>query len=295
MKVRSKEGPSHLCSSPLAFGERSGRRKRGVEPSLGRCRPPVRSMKRSLPRREGARKGPTGSRAWVEWAKATEGVKSLEAQHRRTLQRRGSGTVGQPSWEQERPVSAPAVRPRGRASPRGGLGATNPISGVPDEVGESGAGVGGGHSSEEGVDRITRRSEGPLAERAAQRGGSGIAGGYSPAEPCLGGTAALGARPTPVAGRNATRRLLGGEPCAGEPHARFCEGGLGNGASLPRQSPTQPRVFSDGVRLPREGPYPVRKRRASRHGGLFAREADNPFPSRRIRPKARNAVSTTMR
>src|SRR6266508_3311140 len=57
----------------------------------------------------------------------------------------------------------------------GGLGATNPISGQPDEVGESGAGVGGGHSSDEGVDNRTRRSEGPLAECAAQRRGSGIA------------------------------------------------------------------------------------------------------------------------
>lgn len=35
--------------------------------------------------------------------------------------------MGQPSWEQERPVSAPAVRPLGR-HPRGGLGATSPIS-----------------------------------------------------------------------------------------------------------------------------------------------------------------------
>src|SRR6266508_6037169 len=50
----------------------------------------------------------------------------------------------------------------------GGLGATNPISGAPDEMGESGAGVGGGHSSDEGVDNRTRRSEGPLAECAAQ-------------------------------------------------------------------------------------------------------------------------------
>src|SRR5439155_12614392 len=83
--------------------------------------------------------------------------------------------VGESSWEQERPVSAPAVRPLGKADRAGGLGATNPISGEPDEMGESGAGVGGGRSSDEGVDNRTRRSEGPLAECAVQRRGSGIA------------------------------------------------------------------------------------------------------------------------
>jgi hypothetical protein len=98
-----------------------------------------------------------------------EGVKRLEMQPRRTRRRKGRGMVGESSWEQERPVSAPAVRPDGKASLWGGLGATNPISGAPDEMGESGAGVGGGHSSDEGVDNRTRRSEGPLAECAAQR------------------------------------------------------------------------------------------------------------------------------
>ena len=44
--------------------------------------------------------------------------------------------MGKPSWEQERPVSAPAVRPLG-CQPRGGLGATNPISGVPVKWGRA--------------------------------------------------------------------------------------------------------------------------------------------------------------
>jgi hypothetical protein len=39
-----------------------------------------------------------------------EGVKRLEMPPRRTRRRKGRGMVGQPSWEQERPVSAPAVR-----------------------------------------------------------------------------------------------------------------------------------------------------------------------------------------
>ncbi len=102
--------------------------KRGVKLSKGECKPPVRSMKRSLPRRGSyPRKGPTGSRARADEAKAMEGVKSLEMQHRRTLRRRGRRTAGQPLWEQERLVSAPAVRPSG-CQPGGGLGATNPIS-----------------------------------------------------------------------------------------------------------------------------------------------------------------------
>ena len=59
-----------------------------------------------------------------------EGVKNLEVQPRRTLRRKGRGTVRQPSWEQERPVSAPAVRPL-RCHLTGGLGASSPISGIP--------------------------------------------------------------------------------------------------------------------------------------------------------------------
>ena len=59
-----------------------------------------------------------------------EGVKNLEVQPRRTLRRRGRGMVRQPSWEQERPVSAPAVRSLG-CHLRDGLGASNPISGIP--------------------------------------------------------------------------------------------------------------------------------------------------------------------
>jgi len=53
----------------------------------------------------------------------------LERQPRRTQRRRGRGTLAQPSWEQERPVSAPAVRPGG-CHLAGGLGAASPISRV---------------------------------------------------------------------------------------------------------------------------------------------------------------------
>ena len=127
MQVWPKEEPSHLCSSPPAFGE-TWASKRGVEPSLGGCKPAVRNMKRSLPRRKSClRKEPTGSRVSCDLTKATEGVKRLDMQPRRTQRRRGRGTLAQPSWEQERPVSAPAVRPGG-CHPTGGLGAPSPIS-----------------------------------------------------------------------------------------------------------------------------------------------------------------------
>jgi hypothetical protein len=108
---------------------RPGRRSAGSSPhASGGCKPAVRSMKRSLPRRNSLlRKEPTGSRALEKRAKAREGVKRLEMQPRRTQRRRGRGTLVQPSWEQERPVSTPAARPGG-CRPSGGLGAVSPIS-----------------------------------------------------------------------------------------------------------------------------------------------------------------------
>jgi hypothetical protein len=98
---------------------------------LGGRKPAVRSMKRSLPRRKSClRKEPTGSRVPCDQTKATEGVKCLEMQPRRTQRRRGRGTLAQPSWKQERPVSAPAVRSAG-CQLAGGLGAPSPISSDP--------------------------------------------------------------------------------------------------------------------------------------------------------------------
>ena len=87
-----------------------------------------------------------------------EGVKSLEMQPRRTRRRRGRGMVGQPSWEQERPVSAPAVRPLERHS-RWWPGSDEPDKQSTCETGESGAGVGAAHSTGDAVD-ITTTAEG---------------------------------------------------------------------------------------------------------------------------------------
>jgi group II intron reverse transcriptase/maturase len=55
-----------------------------------------------------ARAGRSGSRASRRWAKATEGVKTLESQHRGIRRRIGIGTYAQFSTERERSVSAPA-------------------------------------------------------------------------------------------------------------------------------------------------------------------------------------------
>jgi len=127
VEVRPKEEPSPLCSSPSAC-EETRAPECGVEPSSGGCQPSVRSRKRSLPRRRlQPRKGPTGSRAWCKEAKAREGVKPLEGQPPRTRRRSGRGTVAQPAWEQERPVSTPAVR-RARRHLAGGLGVASPLS-----------------------------------------------------------------------------------------------------------------------------------------------------------------------
>ncbi|SRR6266571_4127756 len=57
--------------------------------------------------------GTSGSRALVARAKAMDGAKTLEVQHPRTRRRRGKGTSTQPTTEQERSVSAPAIMAAG--------------------------------------------------------------------------------------------------------------------------------------------------------------------------------------
>jgi hypothetical protein len=87
-------------------------------------------------------------------AKAMEGVKRLEMQPRRTRRRKGRGMVGKPSWEQERPVSAPAVRPLG-CQLSWWTGSVKPYKRLNREVGESGAGVGAARSTKDGADNRT--------------------------------------------------------------------------------------------------------------------------------------------
>jgi hypothetical protein len=81
-------------------------------------------------------------------AKAMEGVKCLEMQPRRTRRRKGRGMVGQSAWEQERPVSAPAVRLFGVPT-KEWPGSSEPYKRRTREMGERGAGVGAAHSTAE--------------------------------------------------------------------------------------------------------------------------------------------------
>jgi hypothetical protein len=90
-----------------------------------------------------------------------EGVKNLEMQPRRTQRRRGRGTLAQPSWEQERAVSAPAVRPVG-CQPTGRTGSAEPYKPPNGEVGESGAAVGAAHSTVETLAAEPGKREGAV-------------------------------------------------------------------------------------------------------------------------------------
>ncbi len=108
-----------------------------------------------------ARAGRSGSRASIRWAKAREGAKTLELQHRGTRRRIGIGTYAQFSTERERSVSAPAFTAPGCQS-----GALREVA-IPI-TGSTGKWWSAERKSEEavvamiGVDNITRRSEGPL-------------------------------------------------------------------------------------------------------------------------------------
>ena len=179
--------------------------------------------------------GPSGSRALGEKAKATDGAKTLEVQHPRTHGRMGSRTITQPTTEQERSVSALASR---AAVGQPAVPSNSEAYKQRCEVVERRAEVGGGHTVVLMV-RTTQphRSEGPPAGCAF---GTGMAAGFAlrghfPAPfggPARSTAERLGQRPTPVARRNGAGRLLGGEPCAGEPHARFWRGLLETGSCL---------------------------------------------------------------
>jgi hypothetical protein len=72
----------------------------------------------------------------------------LEQQPRRTQRRKGRGTLAQPSWEQERAVSAPSSETHGMPTD-GWTGSAEPYKPRTGEVGESGAAVGAAHSTVE--------------------------------------------------------------------------------------------------------------------------------------------------
>ena len=164
-----------------------------------------------------ARADESGSRAPESRAKAMEGAKTLEVQHRGTRRRSGIGTCAQSCTERGRSVSAPASTAPGRQP------------GVLQEVvtpitGRSGKWWSAERKSEEvvvamiGVDNITRRSEGPLARCAFRQRPRPLCG--------RGASQDAGAGRQRCGERNAAGRLPGGEPCEGEPHARFGKGVL---------------------------------------------------------------------
>jgi len=174
--VRPQEGPSHLCSSPPAFGEIRAL-KRGGEPSLGdpgrvQATGPEHDAQPAAPNGS-AREGAPGSRARIGWATAKDGVKRLALPPPRTPRRTGRGPVGQPVWDQERPVSAPAERPLGR-QPRWGTGSDEPEKRRPRDTGASGAGVGAAQRTGEAVDTTTTAAG---RGRAWSVGSAGVSAG----------------------------------------------------------------------------------------------------------------------
>ena len=156
-----------------------------------------------------------GSRAPRTRAKAMEGAKTLEVQHRGTRRRIGIGTYAQFGTERGRSVSAPAFTAPGR-QPGVLREVATPITGSPGKWWSA------ERKSEEvivaviGVDNITRRSEGPLARCAITQRPRPLCG--------RGASQIAGAGCQRCGERNVAGRLPGGEPCEGEPHARFGKG-----------------------------------------------------------------------
>src|SRR5258708_28680186 len=139
---------------------RPGRQSAGSSPCLGRVQASGPQHKaKPAASTDYSRKGATGSRVPSPRTKAREGVKRLERQPRRTQRRRGRGTLAQPSWEQERPVSAPAEETRGVPT-RGWPGSAEPYKQRSCEVGESGAGGGAVHSTAQAVAAEPRKRGG---------------------------------------------------------------------------------------------------------------------------------------
>src|SRR5262249_47824820 len=132
----------------------------------GASKQPVRSIKRTLPRRypPPACQGKSGSRARTTGAKAMDGAKTLDVQHPRTRRRMEGGTVVQLITERESSASARA-HGLGPAA-RWGRETAKPIGGGPVRWGSAGGRGGGGVVGVIGVNNIPRRSEGPLARCA---------------------------------------------------------------------------------------------------------------------------------
>ena len=166
-----------------------------------------------------------------------EGAKILEAQHRGTRRRSGIGTCAQFGMEREKSVSAPALTVPGLpAWDAPGSGET--YNRHNREVVERRAEVGGGHSSDDGRDNITR----PERRTSSQVCGHATAKATSAEEP----RRSLGPAANTLAAWNVAGRLPGGEPCKGEPYARFGKGAAGDGACSTHGDGLSPRWETPG-------------------------------------------------
>ena len=158
----------------------------------------------------------------------------------------------------------PGSETRWESQPMGWTGSDEPYKRSTRRNGESGAGVGGGHSSDEGVDNRTRRSEGPLAEPAAQRGGRGICRKaiHPPDHVSEGWLLGRGAN---AGGRAECRASTArGRAVCGKTACTVLRGEAGDGAAVVTITATAPALYSTLVRRclierlvwwPRQSPY----------------------------------------
>jgi hypothetical protein len=117
-------------------------------PCEGASNWPVRSMKRSLQRRQSVPNvGSRESRAGWQEAKAMDGTQEPGAGAQELPGVGGRGTARRLAWELERPSSAPSLR---------GTGSVPAYNRRPREVAGGREGVGGGRSSDDGRDNTTR-------------------------------------------------------------------------------------------------------------------------------------------
>jgi hypothetical protein len=156
-----KEGPSHLDSWRPPPGETRPAKRRDNGRRGRRVRSPQRMRSEScrVVMWTPALLGQGGAEPRPVWAKAMEGVKSLDWQRRRTSRRRGSGMWTRLLVKLERPSRA---RPWSSHSRR--LGSYKPRG----EVGRCSEGVGGGRSTADGRARQRGRREGPLLRVCAR-------------------------------------------------------------------------------------------------------------------------------
>ena len=115
---------------------------------------------------------------------------------------------------------------------RGWTGSGEPEKREERERGESGAGVGGGQRSDDGLDNRTDPSEGPPAESDAQRRGSGIAARLLTRANKVSEGRRLGQRATTGGGVECAVRTARGRAVRGKTACTVLRGEAGNGVMV---------------------------------------------------------------